>query len=170
MNYWVTADTHLGHMAMIEKCGRPDDFSRRIVNNTAAIVQEGDVLIHLGDFCLYADEFWNEQFSSKVLGKHWLVRGNHDRKTSSWYLSRGWDCVVERLDMSLFGVDIAFTHRPVWPHMLEAGQLNIHGHHHNTRHHPEDEVTFQHRCINVEDNNYGPINLRRVIETWGKKC
>ena len=37
MNYHVIADTHFGHEACIEWCGRPKEFERKILKNLSVI-------------------------------------------------------------------------------------------------------------------------------------
>jgi calcineurin-like phosphoesterase family protein len=161
MNYWIIADTHFGHHKIQDYCQRPEGFEETILENLRQVVKQEDVLIHLGDICIYRDEEWHSALCSACAGKMWLVRGNHDRKSLSWYLSHGWDMVADNLTMEVFGKRVAFSHKPISAH--SDFDLNIHGHHHNTGHHPEDETTGKHRLIFIE-HSYAPINLRRLVE------
>jgi len=61
-------------------CGRAEGFEEKILKNVGQWVSRGDVLIHLGDFCIYKDAEWHKRFMDVCAGKRWLVRGNHDRK------------------------------------------------------------------------------------------
>ena len=160
VNYWITTDTHFGHEKMHEYCQRPDDYEEQIFRNLKYFINDDDILIHLGDFCIYKDEYWHERFWKEIAGNHWLIKGNHDRKSYTWYLSRGWDVVAERLDMKLFGKNIVFTHIPITN--LKEDEINIHGHFHNTNHHPENVTTEQHKCLFLE-HHYDPFNLRKVV-------
>lgn len=54
MKIWITTDTHFGHDMLIQY-GRPTDFSERIFKGLEQ-VSPGDMLIHLGDFCIGKDE------------------------------------------------------------------------------------------------------------------
>ena len=83
MNYWVIADSHLGHDKMAKFCGRPEGFEDRILRNLD-VLRRGDVLIHLGDVCFGSDATWNSQLRFATNGAHrWLCLGNHDRKCVS---------------------------------------------------------------------------------------
>jgi calcineurin-like phosphoesterase family protein len=160
MNYWVISDTHFGHARMMEFCGRPEGFERRIQTNLRAHLNPSDVLFHLGDICIGDDAYWNERLIYDLPGKKVLIKGNHDRKSTSWYYRIGWDCVVERLDLEMFGHRLVLSHRPV----QEPGNfINIHGHHHNVPHHPEDSVDDRHRLVCLE-HEYRPVTLRSLIE------
>ena len=52
MNYWFTADTHLGHRRILEYCKRPfscvEEMDEVIVENINSLVKPNDMLIHLG--------------------------------------------------------------------------------------------------------------------------
>jgi calcineurin-like phosphoesterase family protein len=163
MNYWIITDTHFGHKKMQEYCGRPEGFEETIIKNIHHTVQYGDVLIHLGDFCIYKDEEWHERFMANCAGKRWLIRGNHDKKSLGWYFDHGWDCVADEITLAVFGKSIIFSHRPT---ASDKYDLNIHGHMHNTGHHPEmiPRITPRSRLI-IMEHHYSPMNLRRIVES-----
>ena len=93
MTYWVISDTHFGHEACKEWCGRPDDFEDKIFNYMASFIEPEDILIHLGDVAFYNEKQWHRWLRSEVHGKHWLVKGNHDKRSDIWYLNNGWEYV-----------------------------------------------------------------------------
>lgn len=161
MNYWIITDTHFGHHKMQDYCQRPEGFEGTIMKHVCNMVQPQDVLIHLGDFCIYKDEEWHKRFMAVCPGKRWLIRGNHDRKSLGWYFSHGWDFVADEMTVEVFGKRVALSHKPITAH--SDFDLNIHGHHHNTGHHPEDETTEKHRLVFIE-HSYTPVNLRRLVE------
>ena len=126
MNYWVTSDTHFGHHMMVKKGYRKKGFEEEIISQLAHYVKPNDVLIHLCDVCFYKHELYNTLISKVCTS--WLIKGNHDRKTYSWYLRHGWDCVADELEMNLFGKRIVLSHRPV---IIGDDKINVHGHLHN---------------------------------------
>ena len=160
MNYWIITDTHFGHDKIMAYCGRPDDFESRIMSNLRKTVREEDVLIHLGDFCWGDHALWHADFMNHAKCKRWLIKGNHDKKSNTWYHRNGWDCVADRMTLKLYGKEILFSHRPI---ITEGDFVNIHGHHHNTGHHPEDGTDERHRLVFIE-HRYAPINLRHIVE------
>ncbi len=96
MQIWLTTDTHFGHSKIIQ-WGRPNNFEDKILTALQQQTEHGDILIHLGDFCIGKDLFWHNQYIANLPGrKHWLLLGNHDKKSTSWYIAHGWDWVGRR--------------------------------------------------------------------------
>ena len=158
MKFWIITDTHLGHDKMVDFCGRPSDFSNRILRNISLVVRHNDVLIHLGDICIGNDAKWTAAIRSSCNGRMWLVRGNHDRKTTSWYLDHGWDWCANSMTLDMFGRSLLFTHEPVDD---PGGNLNIHGHLHNTGHHDTPGGSSS-RLIFIE-HHYCPVGLDKIV-------
>ena len=162
MNYWIIADTHFGHDRMFKNGYRPEGFERQIINNLHNMVKSDDVTIHLGDVCFYKEEYWNELFLVNTKGKRWLIRGNHDKKTATWYLTHGWDAVCDSMSIKLYGKNLLFTHRPVIvaPHF----DFNIHGHLHTSDRYPEILTEDKNILVSMEEMQYKPQNLRSLVE------
>lgn len=162
MNYWVTTDTHFGHAELIKLKTRPAKVDDLIMRNHWKI-PPGDILIHLGDICWGNDAEWHALFREIPVRK-WLVKGNHDKKTASWYLDHGWDFVCESFTMEYFGRDILFSHIPQY----KTGyyDLNIHGHLHAGKHHHEysDFMHEKNILLALENNNYRPYKLKTILE------
>lgn len=168
MNYWITTDTHFGHDKLREYSGRPIGFEDMIIKRHHGAINQDDVLIHLGDFCIRNDAMWHDKFMGKdnhfTHVKKWLIRGNHDKKTNSWYLSHGWDFVADQIRMSLFGLDIVLSHIPV----KDTGfDVNVHGHFHNSDHHRHEPQLKELKCnkhiLFFLEHGYSPINLRKLV-------
>ena len=142
MSFWTIADTHLGHSEMTEYEDRYPDFSERILNTLSKTIRSGDILIHLGDICIGNEASWHQKLiaASSRGAKRWLVRGNHDKRSDSWYLNHGWDVVCTALVIRKFGAYIVLTHKPISEHIglayvAYAAQenllfINLHGHIH----------------------------------------
>jgi calcineurin-like phosphoesterase family protein len=80
---WISSDTHFNHKNII-KYGRPEDFEEQIKDGLKDI-SGNDILIHLGDVCIGKDAE-NNEYLSNIKGKHILVKGNHDNKSTNFYL------------------------------------------------------------------------------------
>jgi calcineurin-like phosphoesterase family protein len=170
MNFWVTTDTHLGHTMLTDNNLRPLGFEDKILKGLMSVIKEGDVLIHLGDVSFGGDAMWSEKLK-ELPCKRWLLRGNHDKHSLSWYLSHGWDFVADTIAIEHFGYKIIFSHIP---HPLGSYSFNIHGHFHDTdhrKHEPEMSaiLTDKHYLLALELNNYQPWNLRAVLEDFKKR-
>lgn len=165
MKIYTTSDTHFNHKKLIEY-GRPTDFEEKIKQNLFKL--QGDLLIHCGDFCIGEDEnsmrIWREVTSG--FKKTILVRGNHDNKSDSWYIERGFDFVCDKIETRYFGKRIIFSHIPL---PREYGiDLNIHGHMHGNTHRLEGPIAAfydpeYHFDLAPEIRNYAPVNLAKLL-------
>ncbi len=159
---WLVADTHFNHAKMVEY-GRPADFEVRLWDNLK-VVQDGDILIHLGDFCIGNDRENHERFMREVKGKKVLVRGNHDKKSDSWLYKAGWDFVCKEFKSRYFGIKCTFTHIPI-PRNETA--YNFHGHTHGDAHRDEEFCNYYdksfHKEVAMELTGYRPILLTQKL-------
>ena len=170
MTHWIITDTHFGHDKCIEYSGRPKEFATLLLNRLEAVCRTTDILIHLGDVCIGDDAFWHKKLSEVAPFNQWLIRGNHDSKSDSWYLSHGWTCVVDQLRFKKFGADVLFSHRP----QADSGyDLNIHGHFHNSNHrrHESELVAVKNdkQLLVMVEHEYRPYSLQKLIEGRSKK-
>ena len=158
MNFWIISDTHFGHKNIEKYCNRQLNFEDKILASLEKDIKENDVLIHLGDFCFGKDTEWHQKFFEKTKClKYWLVIGNHDKNTISWYLTHGWDFVGHEIILYMYGKIILFSHRA---NMEGRFDINIHGHYHNNSSQPIDDKYY---LIKMEDE-YCAINLKKIIE------
>lgn len=176
---YIITDTHLGHDNIVKYCNRPVNHSDLILENLK-IIKEGDILIHLGDFCIGKDEEWHRKFFEMIPNTtRILIRGNHDHKSDSWYLEKGWSFVCEEFNNTYFGKKITFSHIP----RKDIKNINIHGHYHNSLPRllrkefvvegEEERNNFDfdlskydssvHKLLCIEDENYKPILLENFI-------
>jgi len=165
MRYWITSDTHFGHDKLKEYTERPDRFENIILHKHSSLIRDDDVLIHLGDFCIGKETYWHDKFMTRIKCKKWLVKGNHDKKSNTWYMSHGWDFVADSIGLRVFGLKIALSHIP----MIDNGlfDVNVHGHFHNSdhrRHEPELVAikTYKHKLVKLE-HAYEPQLLRKIV-------
>jgi calcineurin-like phosphoesterase family protein len=86
--YWLTADWHLGHRAIIDFCDRPfkdehglgdvELMNEQLISAYNALVRPGDRVWVLGDACL-GQIGRSLALVSRFHGDKYLVAGNHDR-------------------------------------------------------------------------------------------
>ena len=160
---YLISDTHFNHANMIEFCGRPADFEKKIIKNLKNLHHD-DILIHLGDICMGRDVEAHKLLNEHCMAKRWLIKGNHDRQSYHWYMCRGWAVVAESMVLSLHNEKILLSHKPS---PLYGNTLNIHGHFHNnpiTNCEPEltSVLTDRHLLFTLE-HHYAPILLEKFI-------
>ncbi len=160
MKIWVISDTHFGHDKMIEWGSRKGGFEQSILGNLSDVLTENDIMLHLGDVCLGNDAHWNNLIANIVCRKKWLIKGNHDSKSSNWYLNHGWDFVGTKINLRQFGHTIVCSHTP--QALSNSGRVNIHGHLHDDGHR-KPEYMLQKWNILV---THKPQTLESIIKKW----
>lgn len=137
---------------MITACGRPVDFTDRIIAKLQEYVQPSDILIHLGDVIFKHDERLKPILDG-IAGTKVLIIGNHDRKSRNWYCRNGFSFAS---DMLVLG-DVLLSHRPV-PIVPSWIRLNVHGHLHN-KPRPKRKRNRRYRLLALEFTNYCPVKF-----------
>lgn len=127
---YCTSDEHFYHTNVIKYCGRPYDsveqMNEALVNNWNSIVRPEDDVYCLGDFSMAFRSV--ELFSSRLMGKKYLVPGNHDfchsyhkksrnpENRTKWiqnYENLGWKILPEQTTLELDGIGtVNLCHHP----------------------------------------------------------
>ena len=156
MKYWLISDTHLGHHNLEDYESRPEDFTIQIINNWNTLVNDNDLIIHLGDVILSGKDNYN-RWVTNLRGRKILIKGNHDSGSYKFYLEHGWDFVCEYFVWKIYGLQILFSHKPM---IIWSGiDINIHGHSHSRG----NFISDKHRLFILE-HHYKPIELRTFLK------
>ena len=153
---WFTADTHFGHGRIIELCGRPyknvGEMDADLIARWNSVVQEGDDVWHLGDFC-HRSARPARDYLQRLRGRVHLVHGNHDNlDTRSCALFASSQPFAQA---KVEGVRLCLLHygMRVWPGS-RRGALHLYGHSHGRL--PGDR-----QCVDV-GVDYAPWAYRPV--------
>ncbi len=165
MIYFIS-DTHFSHTNIIKYCNRPfrnvEEMNETIINNWNSIVGKNDTVYHLGDFALYNNEL--KDLVSKLNGKIYLIRGNHDRKTVTFYNKAGLEVIPTQTKLDEY--KLILSHRPLMDSQIPKGYINIHGHIHNKLIQDElDENIYsrdKHINVSVDVIDFKPININKL--------
>ena len=110
---WYTSDQHYGHKRIIDKCGRQftdvDQMDGELIRRYREVVKPDDRVAFLGDFSFHSSKRTVE-LMSELPGQKFLIRGNHDRMTSSLYQRAGFILVVDRMQATIRGVETILCH------------------------------------------------------------
>lgn len=164
---FLTADTHFGHSKIFETWGkRSPSFNEDLIKNWNSVVDKNDTIIHLGDLTMTNKEA-TAKWTSQLRGRKYLIWGNHDGSSTSWYSDLGFQTLPDLFYTfkDKYGVEyrILITHEPVFD--LPEGYYNIHGHLHGDTHRPEHELaTDKHFDVGVDAHNLTPIRLSVVLD------
>ena len=166
INFYVTTDLHINHKALLEYESRPDNYESLIIKNHNYIVTDKDIVIILGDVCfgtevMSFEEAWIKLFNP-LKGRKILVKGNHDTKTTTWYLEHGFDFVCDSFSLYRYAKHILFTHKPKSLEELKDYDYNVHGHTHAKNFHKRI-FNEKNILVSLELLNYTPIKLNKLI-------
>lgn len=160
MNYWLVADTHFSHDKLRREIKMRDDYE--VLSAISKTVCNGDVLVHLGDVAFYKEREWHEAIMTKTIGaRRWLILGNHDKKSTSWYLEY-WHFVGRSFDMRMYGKNIHLVHDPTTAKVCGC-DIVLHGHTHDNDGHRE--VVADARFVPVYSHGTKMVySLKELVE------
>jgi len=115
------------------------------------IVNDGDVVIHLGDFYL-GSKTERIKFRERLNGTIILILGSHDG--SKWRIAKDGFIVSPK---PLIMDNWIFTHKPM--EIVPDGKWNCHGHIH------EKKTEGRRINLSVEQTDYKPVNIKE-LEKW----
>ena len=161
MTIWLVSDTHFGHANILTFTGvdgrliRPEfssveQMDAHMVERWNAVVRPNDHVYHLGDVALKMPSARMAAMIGQLHGVKRLVRGNHDRYTTSQYIRAGFK---EIHGIRLLG-QCWLTHVPIHPLSMGRALGNIHGHIHE-----RPSPTGPYLNVSVESIGYTPISL-----------
>jgi calcineurin-like phosphoesterase family protein len=137
---WIIADTHICHKKLINAGLRSPQNDQLIKKYWQNLVFSEDVIYHLGDVFLGKKKEFSAWISD-LPGTKVLIRGNHDKESTQWYMNRGFASVLEHaaiiINMKNKGGTVTKTrvylsHKPMTiPQTKDMLTINIHGHFHN---------------------------------------
>lgn len=165
---WIITDTHFFHEKLWRENHRPVNFEDRILTKLRMNVKDEDIVIHLGDICMGKDEAAHKMLTAAFGNcRRYLIKGNHDMKSDSWYYDHGWDLVVHGMMVKVNGKSVFITHRPS---VMRIGDYNVHGHTHGNVHRDEEHAAFYDPAYHIEvalesrKIMYGPVLLTSLIK------
>lgn len=157
---WLITDMHINHDKML-KVGRPADYVERMISQCARMVRPQDTLINLGDVIFYHSSQL-VGLMARIPGRKILVRGNHDKKSNTWFERNGFDFVADAIVLG----SVVLSHKPllVFP---DGVQHNIHGHFHDNDHRSADVGDWydprKHFKLAVEETDYAPVRMDQLL-------
>jgi len=164
MKTWIISDTHFNH-DVIKRSDfewRPDNYNELIRTNWRKLVQPEDTIIHLWDV-IFSRAWELKEILSELPWTKILVRGNHDKNKHWWYLDKGFNLVVDKLELNVGDKIVTLTHEPI---RVRHNEYNIHWHLHTKGHRDEEYKkvrTWRHILYACELQKYKPIRLDLII-------
>lgn len=178
---FFTSDTHFFHANIIRYCNRPwnsgkdengniivskDDVNRmneEIARRWNSVVEEDDIVWHLGDFSFGGKENLEKIFPL-LNGKINLVMGNHDHYKIKYYYDVGFNKVYDR--KVVINDFVILTHAPLMFLNENSPFFQIFGHIHDSSVYQTWSKTGC--CVCVERHDYFPVPWVKIKEMYDK--
>lgn len=163
---WFTSDTHFGHTNIIKYSHRPyssvEEMDEALIRNWNDIVEEGDIIYHLGDFSFHKPDT-TRMILGRLKGEKYLLLGNHDYKRAKGLDMFQW--VGEYKYLKHQGQRITLMHYPLgtW-YGAHKGAWNLHGHSHGNY-----KARGKQLDVGVDPQGYKPIHYDEVQEYMNKR-
>jgi len=155
---YFIADTHFGVDAIRRYENRPFPdtaaMDETIIRNWNETVTAQDEVFLLGDFGGYGCE---QEILSRLNGTKYLVKGNHDTASNSYYRSCGFAEVYDY--PILYDNFWLLSHEALYIN-TNMPYANLFGHVHNNP--IVRDFSSQHFCVCVERIQYTPIRFDRI--------
>ena len=191
MEYWFTADLHLGHNNILKLCRRDAFLSPQeietlerneplkvtkesgerhddtIIQNINAVVEPGDELWVLGDFC-WGGSSKAASYLDRIACKNAnLVQGNHDSDSVLPLFRQAWQQGMLEAD----GQRIWLNHYPMrsWDRSFH-GSWQLYGHVHGRMKHLDDaDPCVLTMDVGVDPLKFQPISLTQLRAHFAPK-
>lgn len=164
LNVFIIADTHFGDSNIITYEKRPflniEDMDNHIIDSWNKIVEEDDIVFHLGDVGIYPISKMSD-IIQRLNGKKILVMGNHDTDfTIREWMKCGFSEVYKY--PIIYNEFIVMQHEP--PQYINSATpfFYLYGHVHGTEMYPT--ITRQSACVSVERWDFTPVNIESIKE------
>ncbi len=162
---FLTSDSHFGHFAMTSFQNRNVGFEEELIAAWNAVVTNKDQVLHLGDLVMSHDKEKALGWLRRLNGRKFLILGNHDGRTDSWYKEAGFTVIPDAHESFHDKYDrwthYLFTHEPVA--VPAPNWFNIHGHNHGNLHRGATPDDRRHYDVGVDAQGYAPKRLSEIM-------
>jgi calcineurin-like phosphoesterase family protein len=174
---YFTADNHFCHGNIIGSCGRPfknvEEMNRVMIEKWNSYVTDIDDIYILGDFLYKGNGRDANDILSKLKGKKYLIKGNHEKYLDDpKFNDKAFQWVKDYHVLKLEGGRmIVLFHFPIlsWAGS-HHGSIHLYGHVHNSGiQHPEYGEKLKLLGSNafnvgVDVNDFYPVSIKQILE------
>jgi len=175
---YFTADPHFCHGNIIVSCKRPygdvTEMNRDLIDRWNSMVTKRDEIYILGDFAYRAKPQEVNEILSKLKGRKYLIRGNHDFRylSSKQFDSSAFEWVKDyHLLKYEGGLKFILFHYPLlsWDGTFH-GSIHLYGHVHNS---VDKKPEFAEKVrllgpkainVGVDVNDFYPVSIKQILE------
>lgn len=170
MQYFI-ADTHFKHQNILKLSNRPfatiEEHDEALIKNWNDTVKPDDEIYILGDFTMSRKGKDANALLSRLNGKKYLIKGNHEHYLNDpEFDMSNYEWVKDYFELRYDKIQFVLFHYPIleWNGFFQKS-LHLYGHVHNTR---EDYFTntLDARAVNVgvDMTHFKPIAITELVE------
>ena len=174
---YFTADNHFCHGNIIGSCTRPfsnvNEMNKKMIDNWNNLITKNDEVYILGDFSYKGKTQEINEILSKLKGKKYLIKGNHDKYLDDpLFKINAFEWVKDYYVLKYEGgLKIVLFHYPMlsWDSSYH-GSIHLYGHIHNSGiKYPdfgEKLKILGYRAINVgvDVNDFYPVSIKQILD------
>jgi calcineurin-like phosphoesterase family protein len=163
MATFFTSDTHFGDPRVLRIDKRPFKplpvHDEALITRWNEVVEDGDVVWHLGDFALGPAQARVHEILATLKGTKHLIIGNNDGPST--LDAPGWASVQHYAEIRVDGVELVLCHYPfrTWNHM-GRGMVDLHGHSHGKL-----KPLPRQYDVGVDVFDFRPVTLETVLSS-----
>lgn len=158
---WIISDTHFLHRPKTWQFARPVDWQDLLISNWNNLVDNGDIVLHLGDLT-FGNKPGAYEIMRELKGRIFLIQGNHDRHSKGWYDDIRVTLIKKPFAVESRGYRIVFSHRKICD--LPPGTINIHGHMHEKGYFIAEMNRSIYINASVEKTDLSPVRLDSLLK------
>jgi calcineurin-like phosphoesterase family protein len=138
-----------------------EEMNEALIKNYNSVVHKDDTVYILGDIAHRIGVTYANELISRLNGKKYLIKGNHDKKFDESLFEE----IRDFMTVSINGHYIALMHYPMlsWPRS-HYGSIMLHGHiHSDGKYNKENrENGILRYDVGVDANNYAPVSIKEI--------
>ena len=173
---YFTADNHFYHGNIIGSCYRPfkdvNDMNKAMVERWNRYISANDEVYILGDFMYKGTGQQANVILSKLNGKKYLIKGNHEKYLEAPEFNlKAFEWIKDYFVLHHDGIEFVLFHFPMlsW-HKSHRGSIHLYGHVHNSG---EKDPKFGEKLkilgpkainVGVDVNDFYPVSIKQIIK------
>jgi len=136
INYWFTADTHVGHNRILEFCGNTrqgttvEEHDEILIDSFNSVVKRDDILYMIGDEVL-GDRNAGYNKLRRINCHKVLIKGNHTQIKEKHF--DVFQSIHDYKEIRIEGIKVCMFHFPIWEfNDCHKGAFHLFGHVHGS--------------------------------------
>lgn len=173
---YFTADNHFYHSNIIGSCARPfsnvNEMNKTMLDNWNKLITKNDDVYILGDFSYKGKTHDVNEILSRLNGKKYLIKGNHENYLCDpLFNQRAFEWVKDYFILKYEGIDFILFHYPILSWLKSNyNSIHLYGHVHNSgikNAKFAEKLKLLEPCainVGVDVNNFYPVSIKNIIK------